>query len=102
MSVNVPVAVDADCHWYPLTVEPVNVPGTAVNVLPNLTVPVIVGVGAPVINGNETGAVAAEVFDASVNPAFFAVSVTVIVEPKSALLIRYVAVVATGVPPTDH
>ncbi len=77
-------------------------PGTAVNVLPNLTVPVIVGVGAPVINGNETGAVAAEVFDASVNPAFFAVSVTVIVEPKSAGLIRYVAVVATGVPPTDH
>ncbi|CAB4868577.1 unannotated protein [freshwater metagenome] len=38
------------------------VPAAAVNVLPNFTVPEIVGVGAAAINGNVTAAVDALVF----------------------------------------
>jgi hypothetical protein len=40
-------------------------PGAAVNLLPTLTVPVIVGVGAVAINGYVTAAVATLVFDTS-------------------------------------
>jgi hypothetical protein len=47
-------------------VAPDAVPGTAVNVLPNFTVPVIVGTGADGINGNVTVAVGALVRGAEV------------------------------------
>lgn len=79
-------------------------PGTAVRVFPIFAVPVIVGVGTPVINGNVTAAVATLVFDVFEYPAFFAVTVTVIVEPKSVDFTTYVAAVAetTGLPPTLH
>ena len=70
-----------------------HVPGTAVNVCPTRTVPVIVGVGA-VVNAATTAVVAADKLVAEAYPDFTPVTVTLMNLPRSVVFNSYSAVVA--------